>query len=89
VSPSSHEDPVVIHLFQVVSRRYDRGSIVLTATAASVIGIFADTVVATAIVDRLLHTAAVNNIQGHSYRMCSYNDQAGSGRSKGADATVR
>jgi DNA replication protein DnaC len=78
-------------IFQVVSRRYDRGSIVLTSNRG--FGdwnqIFADTVVATAIVDRLLHKAAVINIKGHSYRMRSYNDEAGNGRSKGGGATVR
>jgi DNA replication protein DnaC len=51
-------------IFQVVSRRYDRGSIILTSNRG--FGdwnqVFADGVVASAIVDRLLHKAAVMEI---------------------------
>ena len=58
-------------VFQVVSRRYERGSIVLTSNRG--FGdwgqVFADQVVATAILDRLLHHATVVNIKGQSYRM--------------------
>jgi DNA replication protein DnaC len=58
-------------IFQVVSRRYERGSIVLTSNRG--FGdwgqVFADGVVATAILDRLLHHATVVNIRGQSYRM--------------------
>jgi DNA replication protein DnaC len=54
----------------VVSRRYERGSIVLTSNRG--FGdwnqVFADALVAGAIVDRLLHTATVMNIRGASYR---------------------
>jgi DNA replication protein DnaC len=61
-------------IFQVVSRRYDKGSIILTSNRG--FGdwnqVFSDAVVAGAIVDRLLHNAAVLNIRGHSYRMRSY-----------------
>lgn len=58
-------------IFQVVSRRYEKGSIVLTSNRGfSDWGqVFADQVVASAIVDRLLHNATVLNIRGHSYRM--------------------
>lgn len=61
-------------LFHVVSRRYERGSIILTCNRgfADWAQIFNDAVVATAIVDRLLHRATVINIRGHSYRMRSY-----------------
>ena len=63
-------------IFQVVSRRYDRGSIVLTSNRG--FGdwgqVFADSVVASAIVDRLLHKATVLNIRGRSYRMRAYQD---------------
>ena len=63
-------------IFQVVSRRYDRGAIVLTSNRG--FGdwgqIFADSVVASAIVDRLLHKATVLNIRGRSYRMRAYQD---------------
>lgn len=58
-------------IFQVVSRRYDKGAIVLTSNRgfADWGQVFADQVVAAAIVDRLLHKATVLNIRGHSYRV--------------------
>jgi DNA replication protein DnaC len=58
-------------VFQVISRRYERGSIVLTSNRGfSDWGqVFADQVVAAAILDRLLHHATVINIKGRSYRM--------------------
>src|SRR5712692_3858311 len=63
-------------IFQVVSRRADRGSIVLTSNRgfADWGQVFADPVVAAAIVDRLLGNATVVNIRGRSYRMRSYQD---------------
>ena len=58
-------------VFQVVSRRYERGSIVLKSNRG--FGdwgqVFGDQVVATAILDRLLHHATVVNFKGQSYRM--------------------
>ena len=64
-------------IFQIVSRRADRGSIILTSNRG--FGdwgqVFADPVVAAAIVDRLLGNATVLNIRGHSYRMRAYQDQ--------------
>ena len=61
-------------IFQVVSRRYERGSIVLTSNRG--FGdwnqVFADPVAASASVDRLLHSATVLNIRGASYRMRNY-----------------
>lgn len=61
-------------IFHVVSRRYERGSIILTCNRgfADWAQIFNDVVAATAIVDRLLHRATVINIRGHSYRMRGY-----------------
>ncbi len=59
------------HLFQVISRRYQGGSIVLT-TNRDITGwgqIFEDTTVAAAMLDRLLHHATVVQINGPSYRM--------------------
>jgi DNA replication protein DnaC len=49
------------HLFQVISRRYEHGSIVLTTNRgiADWGQIFEDTTVAAAILDRLLHHATV------------------------------
>jgi DNA replication protein DnaC len=64
-------------IFQVVSRRADRGSIILTSNRG--FGdwgqVFADPVVAAAIVDRLLGNASVLNIRGASYRMRHYQDR--------------
>jgi DNA replication protein DnaC len=66
-------------IFQVVSRRYDKGSIILTGNRG--FGnwgqVFADPVVAAAIIDRLLHQATVLNIKGKSYRMRAYHEQQG------------
>ena len=61
----------------MVSRRYDKGSIILTSNRG--FGdwnqVFADPVVASAIIDRLLHRATVLNIKGKSYRMRAYQKQ--------------
>jgi DNA replication protein DnaC len=58
------------HLFQVISRRYQHGSILTTNRSIASWGeIFEDTTVAAAILDRLLHKATVIQIQGESYRM--------------------
>jgi DNA replication protein DnaC len=60
------------HLFfQLVSRRYERGSLLLTSNRS--VGewgtVFGDPVVATAILDRLLHHSQVVTIRGDSYRL--------------------
>jgi DNA replication protein DnaC len=58
-------------LFQLVSRRYERGSILITSNQ-SLAGwgqVFGDQVIATAILDRLLHRSHVLNISGRSYRL--------------------
>lgn len=57
--------------FQFITSRYEKGSIILTSNKSfSEWGqIFADTVLATAILDRLLHHATVINIKGESYRL--------------------
>jgi DNA replication protein DnaC len=64
------------HFFQVVSRRYEHGSIVLTTNRhiADWGAIFDDTTVAAAILDRLLHHATVISINGDSYRMRAHRD---------------
>jgi transposase/DNA replication protein DnaC len=58
-------------LFQMVSARYERGSIILTSNKS--FGewgeTFGDTIVATAILDRLLHHSHIINIRGESYRL--------------------
>ena len=64
------------HLFQVISRRYEHGSIILTTNRgiADWGQIFEDTTVAAAILDRLLHHATVLSITGDSYRMRRHRD---------------
>lgn len=65
------------HLFQVVSRRYEHGSIILTTNRgiASWGEIFDDTTVAAAILDRLLHHGTVLTINGPSYRMRAHQER--------------
>src|SRR5207247_7118300 len=64
-------------LFQVISRRYEHGSIILTTHRgiADWGQIFEDTPVAAAVLDRLLHHATVLNITGDSYRMRRHRDR--------------
>ena len=65
-------EPEAAHLFfQLVSRRYERGSMLVTSNrAVSEWGtVFGDSVVATAILDRLLHHSHVITIRGDSYRL--------------------
>jgi DNA replication protein DnaC len=65
-------EPNAAHLFfQLVSRRYERGSILVTSNrSVSEWGtVFGDAVVATAILDRLLHHSHVITIRGDSYRL--------------------
>jgi DNA replication protein DnaC len=60
------------HLFfQLVSRRYERGSILVTSnrSVSEWGGVFGDAVVATAILDRMLHYSHVITIRGDSYRL--------------------
>jgi DNA replication protein DnaC len=64
--------PQEAHLFfQFVSYRYERSSIIITSNKS--FGdwqeLFGDPVIATAILDRLLHHCKVVNIKGHSYRL--------------------
>jgi len=65
-------EPNSAHLFfQLVSRRYERGSLLITSNRS--VGewgeVFGDPVVATAILDRLLHHSHVVTIRGDSYRL--------------------
>jgi DNA replication protein DnaC len=57
--------------FQLVSARYERGSIVLTSNRsyADWGQVFGETTIATAILDRLLHHSTTVNIRGESYRL--------------------
>ena len=65
-------EPNAAHLFfQLVSRRYERGCMLITSNRAISEwgGVFGDAVVATAILDRLLHHSHVITIRGDSYRL--------------------
>lgn len=65
-------------LFQVINRRYLKGSIILTTNRA--VGswgeLFGDTTVAAAMLDRLLHRAIVVQIPGQSYRLRAHRAHA-------------
>ena len=65
-------EPDAAHLFfQLVSRRYERGAMLITSNRS--VGewgsVFGDPVVATAILDPLLHHSHVITIRGDSYRL--------------------
>ena len=74
-------------LFQVISRRYLKGSIILTTNrgVASWGDIFTDTTIAAAMLDRLLHKSVVFNIDGDSYRLRAHQAQARKRRPKGGN----
>jgi DNA replication protein DnaC len=58
-------------LFQLVSSRYEKGSIILTSNYNfdEWGKVFEDSVVATAIIDRLIHHSKIFYINGSSYRL--------------------
>ncbi|MEQ1783387.1 MAG: IS21-like element helper ATPase IstB [Hyphomonadaceae bacterium] len=65
-------EPDAAHLFfQLVSRRYEEGAMLITSnrSVAEWGTVFADPVVATAILDRMLHHSHVLTIRGDSYRL--------------------
>src|SRR5437016_1185359 len=58
-------------LFRVISRRYQKGSIILTSNKSygEWGNVVSDPVLATAMLDRLLHYSTTINIRGESYRL--------------------
>jgi DNA replication protein DnaC len=62
--------------FQLVNARYEKGSMILTSNRgfAEWGEVFGDPVVATALLDRLLHHAIVVQIEGASYRLRGHTD---------------
>ena len=62
--------------FQLVNARYEKGAMILTSNRgfAEWAEIFGDPVVATALLDRLLHHAVVVQIEGASYRLRQHAD---------------
>ena len=67
--PLSREEASLF--FRLLVRRYERGSLIVTSNKsfADWGEVFNDHVLATAILDRLLHHATTLNIQGESYRL--------------------
>jgi DNA replication protein DnaC len=57
--------------FQLISRRYEKGPMILTSNQSfgSWAEVFGDRVIATAVLDRVLHHAITMNIRGNSYRL--------------------
>ena len=57
--------------FQIISKRYEKGAIIITSNKSYLEWgkTFGDDVLATAILDRLLHHSVTFNIKGDSYRM--------------------
>lgn len=62
--------------FQLVNARYEKGAMILTSNRgfAEWGEVFGDNVVATALLDRLLHHAIVIQIEGSSYRLRQHAD---------------
>ena len=62
--------------FQLVNARYEKGAMILTSNRgfAEWGELFGDPVVATALLDRLLHHAVVIHIEGASYRLREHTD---------------
>ena len=65
-------------LFQVVSQRYLKTSIILTTNrgVGSWGEVLGDTTVAAALLDRLLHRSVVLNLDGDSYRLRAHQARA-------------
>lgn len=66
------------YLFELISRRYLKGSVILTTNRhiSSWGEVLSDQVLAAALLDRLLHRCVVIQIDGESYRMRSYLEQS-------------
>jgi DNA replication protein DnaC len=67
--PLSHDEASLF--FRLVARRYEKASTILTSNKSFVDWgeVFNDQVIATAILDRLLHHSTTLNIKGESYRL--------------------
>jgi DNA replication protein DnaC len=65
-----------MHFFQLMSRRYEHASTVLTSNKSFEEWgeIFGDEVMAAALIDRLLHHCHIVNIRGNSFRMRHHSD---------------
>ncbi|MEX1183335.1 MAG: IS21-like element helper ATPase IstB [Gemmatimonadota bacterium] len=65
-----------MHFFQLMSRRYEHASTVLTSNKSFEEWgeVFGDEVMAAALIDRLLHHCHIINIRGNSFRMRHHTD---------------
>jgi DNA replication protein DnaC len=78
-------------LFQVVSRRYERKSLILTTNLAfsDWPSIFPNASCATALIDRVVHHADILTIEGESYRLHEAMERKQSRRSKSSKTTTK
>lgn len=78
-------------LFQVVSRRYEKKSLVLTTNLAFVDWptIFPSATCATALIDRVIHHADVIAIEGESYRLREARERAGQRPAAAAESSPK
>ena len=76
--------------FQLVNARYETGAMILTSNRgfAEWGELFGDPVVATALLDRLLHHAVVVQIEGSSYRLRQHADLLAQPRHPGQASTI-
>lgn len=83
--PLTHHEASLF--FRLVVRRYERGSLIVTSNKSFLDwgDVFNDQVLATAILDRLLHHATTLNIKGESYRLKEKRKAGLLGRTKPAD----
>jgi DNA replication protein DnaC len=78
-------------LFQVISRRYEKKSLVLTTNLAFVDWptVFPSATCATALIDRVIHHADVVAIEGESYRLREARERAGQRAAAVADGSSK
>jgi DNA replication protein DnaC len=83
--PLTHHEASLF--FRLVVRRYERGSLIVTSNKSFLDWgeVFNDQVLATAILDRLLHHATTLNVKGESYRLKEKRRAGLLGRPKAAD----
>jgi DNA replication protein DnaC len=83
--PLSHQEASLF--FRLVVRRYERGSLIVTSNKSFLDWgeVFNDHVLATAILDRLLHHSTTLNIKGESYRLKEKRRAGLLGRPKATD----
>ena len=77
--------------FQLVSARYEKGAMILTSnrTFSEWGEVFGNPVIASALLDRLLHHAVVISIEGASYRLREHRDLLQQDEKNAPTATVR